>query len=229
MTDRNALAPCPFCKKPMMLRAALWPTEGDRDAIIHADSTDCPMASFADDTFDESIVDRWNAALRQSPTDNSPRAPSGWRDMATAWKLRAVLGIDASKTQFVMRWRPQEQPHHDKEGWFEQIYRRVPVAWMPLPDAALTAPDHRGADDVPTSQTIGDESFERGRRDFARSAPDQSGPDDMPVAEPAWLKRIRDSLSGKGDDEQFAGADPVEDMRKLLAAYDARSVAETKK
>lgn len=43
-----------------MLRAALWPSEGDRDAIIHTESTDCPLGDFSNDTFDRSIVEAWN-------------------------------------------------------------------------------------------------------------------------------------------------------------------------
>lgn len=74
-------------------------------------------------------------AVIDACTTTGWRAPAytvPWRDMACAWKHRAILGIDKSGAQFVMRWKIQEQPHHDKEGWFEQIYRRVPVAWMPL-------------------------------------------------------------------------------------------------
>lgn len=60
-------------------------------------------------------------------------APPAWLDMASAWKHRAILGKNKYGARFVMRWKPQEQAHHDKEGWFEQIYRREPTAWMPLP------------------------------------------------------------------------------------------------
>lgn len=55
------LKPCPFCGGRMMLRAALWPRKGDCDAIIHAKATDCAMGQFCDGTFNESIVERWNA------------------------------------------------------------------------------------------------------------------------------------------------------------------------
>lgn len=54
------LKPCPFCWKAMLLRGALWPSEGDRDAIIHAVPTDCPLPQFSNDTFDGSIVEVWN-------------------------------------------------------------------------------------------------------------------------------------------------------------------------
>lgn len=60
MTAHTELLPCPFCGKTVMLRGALWPAEGDRDAVIHAGPTDCPLYDFANDTFDGSIVEVWN-------------------------------------------------------------------------------------------------------------------------------------------------------------------------
>lgn len=70
MTDLNekALKPCPFCGKAMMLRGALWPSEGDRDAIIHVEPTDCPLYDFSNDTFDGSIVEVWNRRALTSAT-----------------------------------------------------------------------------------------------------------------------------------------------------------------
>ncbi len=59
-TERDQLRECPFCGKALMLRGALWPSEGDTDAIIHAEPTDCPMYDFCDGTTDRSIVERWN-------------------------------------------------------------------------------------------------------------------------------------------------------------------------
>ena len=54
------LLPCPFCGGRVQPRWALWPSEGDTDAIIHAEPTDCPLVSFGDDTWDHSIVEKWN-------------------------------------------------------------------------------------------------------------------------------------------------------------------------
>lgn len=68
MTGTDELLPCPFCQKGMMLRAALWPSEGDRDAIIHAAPTDCPLGDFSNDTFDRSIVEVWNRRAPAHPT-----------------------------------------------------------------------------------------------------------------------------------------------------------------
>lgn len=75
MSDLKPLLPCPFCGKAMMLRGALWPSEGDRDAVIHAEPTDCPLYDFSNDTADESIIEVWNrrAAVSQEP------APVAWR------------------------------------------------------------------------------------------------------------------------------------------------------
>lgn len=76
MSEREipALLPCPFCGKAMMLRGALWPSEGDRDAIIHAEPTDCPLSHFSDDTFDESIIDRWNRRASRAADEARIRA-----------------------------------------------------------------------------------------------------------------------------------------------------------
>ncbi len=66
----SELKHCPFCSKTMMLRSALWPSEGDADAIIHADPTDCPMLGFSDGSADGSIIEKWNCSL--SNEDNFP-------------------------------------------------------------------------------------------------------------------------------------------------------------
>lgn len=78
--------PCPFCGGEVMLRAALWPSEGDRDDIIHAAPTNCPLATFADDTFDGSIVDRWNT--------RSSGLPSG---SYLEWAERLIAAIDEAR------------------------------------------------------------------------------------------------------------------------------------
>lgn len=44
----------------MQFRQALWPSEGDTDAVIHAYPTLCPMTNFSDGTADKSIIERWN-------------------------------------------------------------------------------------------------------------------------------------------------------------------------
>ena len=53
----------------MMLREALWPSEGDTDAIIHADKTDCPMFGFGDGSADGSIVEKWNICSSDDEDD----------------------------------------------------------------------------------------------------------------------------------------------------------------
>lgn len=70
----SELKPCKFCSKTMMLRSALWPSEGDADAIIHADPTDCPMLGFSDGSADGSIIEKWNCSLSNEddlPSDGS--------------------------------------------------------------------------------------------------------------------------------------------------------------
>lgn len=46
----------------MMLRDALWPSEGDTDGILHAAPTDCPLGEFSVQVADEcvSVAAAWN-------------------------------------------------------------------------------------------------------------------------------------------------------------------------
>lgn len=48
-----------------------------------------------------------------------------------------VMGWDG-KEQFVMFFRGKHyEPHQDKPGWFEHIYRRKPTHWRPLFDTPI--------------------------------------------------------------------------------------------
>lgn len=86
-------------------------------------------------------VDQPNAAEQAIALDQS-LARSGWAIVpAVEWQPiktapkdeTRVLGWDG-KYQFVMYWRGADhQPHQDKPGWHEQIYRRDPSHWQPLP------------------------------------------------------------------------------------------------
>tara|TARA_R100001244_G_scaffold2541_1_gene3945 strand:+ start:14889 stop:15209 length:321 start_codon:yes stop_codon:yes gene_type:complete len=44
-----------------MFRKALWPSDGDTDAVIHHGPADCGMVCFYSDRTDESVVAAWNA------------------------------------------------------------------------------------------------------------------------------------------------------------------------
>jgi hypothetical protein len=62
------LLPCPFCAGKVQARDALWPSEGDTDAVIHAGPSDCPMQFFSNGSSDKSIYAAWNCrAARQIP------------------------------------------------------------------------------------------------------------------------------------------------------------------
>src|ERR1700749_106334 len=54
------LLPCPWCKGTVQFRKALWISDGNTDAIIHAGPTNCGMVEFSDGTTDESIIAKWN-------------------------------------------------------------------------------------------------------------------------------------------------------------------------
>lgn len=65
-----ALLPCPFCGGAMMFRKALWPSDGNVDAVIHAAPVECWLSDFYDMTTDESIIAKWNHrtdGLAQTP------------------------------------------------------------------------------------------------------------------------------------------------------------------
>lgn len=66
----SELLPCPFCEGAVQFRKALWPSDGNVDAIIHASPTTCGMLEFSDGSTDESILARWNA--RNRPAQQQP-------------------------------------------------------------------------------------------------------------------------------------------------------------
>lgn len=69
MTEALSLAPCPFCGGAMQFRKALWPSDGNTDAIIHAEPTECGMPAFDIGSTDEGVIAAWNrrALLAQEP------------------------------------------------------------------------------------------------------------------------------------------------------------------
>lgn len=70
--DATALAACPFCGGAMQFRKALWPSDGNVDAIIHAAPTKCGLSDFADGTVDESILAAWNTRAASQTPDAKP-------------------------------------------------------------------------------------------------------------------------------------------------------------
>lgn len=70
------LLPCPFCGGVMMFRKALWPSDGNTDAIIHAGPSVCGLAAFDVGTADESVIPIWNRRA-PSPRDQACSAMLG--------------------------------------------------------------------------------------------------------------------------------------------------------
>ena len=60
MSSDEQLKPCPFCGGSVLFRAALWPSDGDTDGIIHAQPTSCPMVVFDNGKSDGSLIAVWN-------------------------------------------------------------------------------------------------------------------------------------------------------------------------
>jgi hypothetical protein len=63
MAQDQELRLCPFCGGAMQPRHALWPSDGDTDAVIHAEPTECGLAGgFSIGTADNgvSVSAAWN-------------------------------------------------------------------------------------------------------------------------------------------------------------------------
>ena len=86
-TNKNGLLPCPFCGGAVQPRDALWPSEGDSDAVIHAAPTDCPISIFSNGSTDKSIYALWN------------RRPPG----PSALKSAELLGTPSALVEHVAR------------------------------------------------------------------------------------------------------------------------------
>jgi hypothetical protein len=58
----DELLPCPFCGGDVMPRHALFPSDGDTDAIIHVGESECGMVAFDIWTADQgvSVALAWN-------------------------------------------------------------------------------------------------------------------------------------------------------------------------
>lgn len=126
MNDEPSLLPCPFCGGAVKFRQALWPAEGDSDAVIHAASTDCPMAVFNNDTADQSIIERWNT-----------RAERALRSIATAPKDGTwILGwARQDSAPYRISWG---RNHNGILAWCSAAGSFVPgyiTDWMPLPNS----------------------------------------------------------------------------------------------
>jgi len=82
------LLPCPFCGGAMMFRKALWPSDGNTDAIIHAGPSVCGLAAFDVGTADESVIPIWN---RRAP---SPRDQACSAMLGALEKIARIREID---------------------------------------------------------------------------------------------------------------------------------------
>lgn len=69
-SEAAGLLPCPFCGEAVMPRHALWPSDGDTDAVIHVAATECGAAQFSIGTADEgkSVAAAWNT---RTPTPDA--------------------------------------------------------------------------------------------------------------------------------------------------------------
>ncbi|MBO9380215.1 hypothetical protein GG804_25955 [Sphingomonas histidinilytica] len=91
--DDKMLLRCPFCHGAMQFRKALWPSDGDSDAIIHAvlGGSNCPMGDFGNGTADESIISLWNTRTPDHPAENAKS--SGEVRAASVAELLEMLSV----------------------------------------------------------------------------------------------------------------------------------------
>lgn len=70
MTDEvraRELLECPRCGGPAQFRKALWPSDGNTDAVLHRVGEGCPLDHYSIGSTDEGVIADWNAlaALRE--------------------------------------------------------------------------------------------------------------------------------------------------------------------
>jgi hypothetical protein len=145
MTD---LLNCPFCGGAMQLRYALWPSEGDRDAVIHnvPGGTSCPIeGAFSIDTFDNgvSVAEAWNRRPLLDELDASKaRIAEGWMDIATAPKVdggKCLLRVE--HPNFAISHDPEWEAvvvaywtDFNKGGWVWHGMLGTATHWLPHPE-----------------------------------------------------------------------------------------------
>lgn len=72
MSTQEELLPCPFCGGEAQFRKALWPSDGNTDAIIHAAPSECGLSHFDIGTTDESVIAAWNRRTPPAAFETHP-------------------------------------------------------------------------------------------------------------------------------------------------------------
>lgn len=154
--DAKALAPCPFCDKPVMLRKALWPSDGDADFIIHSEPTDCPLYDFSNGTADESIIEVWNRRALQPALPHAGKVSDYWHSIDAApedeWVILATSGEHVGQALMLV----DEDTGQQTWNWYggSPVHPNLkPLGWQRMPSPIFTEilPDNRpGGFDGPT-------------------------------------------------------------------------------
>lgn len=119
MTDTPELLPCPFCGGDMMYRKALWPSDGDCDAIIHkvqqgGPDGNCGLSYFSNGTADGQIIDAWQRAVwnrRAVPPLPAPHEGATPRPWSLGPLQDRVYGPDGA--DIMLLWAEDQQPSTD--------------------------------------------------------------------------------------------------------------------
>lgn len=125
MREQKALLSCPFCGGAMQPRHALWPSDGDTDAVIHAEPTECGLAGgFSIGTADNgvSVAAAWNC--RAAP----PVVPEKHSSLPEAAALdlhpRTADLVDRFAAALKKKLADAEKKYGYSDGWADDGWMR---------------------------------------------------------------------------------------------------------
>lgn len=166
ITGADKLLPCPFCGGEVQFRKALWPADGDVDAVIHKDVTlHCGLSHFSNDSVDEQIIAAWN---RRAPQAGPPMA---------------------SEDGKLLLWAGRYADHLEREGWpnHASVMRQIAARFLEIKTerSAITVLVEKQAEDHSlwfVAATITEDILQQALRRLHAAVEGPCGPADAPQA-----------------------------------------------